>query len=362
MSSFLTSAVRRVIPGRNRHTHSPADARPRRRSVLIVTAIAVLSLAAPGPAQSAPSDPVDPPVPSAGCAAAPPQAGVEPVLFASRGVSGVYLRDVPADADRPLPVVLDLHGYLEPVFIQHTSTEFGAYGRAHGFITVTPQLLRPGLPRWDFDQGSADIGYLGDLLTQVESTLCVDTRRIYATGLSMGGFTTSSLGCQFADRIAAIAPVAGLSDFAWCAPARPIPVIALHGTADPIVAYEGGTGPNARLLPSPDGSGSADPRHQRPDVEGPGPQSIPQNAAAWAHRNGCGAEATEQRIADDVVRTFYPCPAGAEVELWSILGGGHIWFGTRSEIFPGALVGNDTDSISATTLIWDFFRTHPMQA
>ncbi|MGW0007140.1 alpha/beta hydrolase family esterase [Nocardia grenadensis] len=106
------------------------------------------------------------------------------------------------------------------------------------------------MPRWDFGPGSADIGYLADLLTEVESTLCVDTRRIYATGLSMGGFTTSSLGCQVADRLAAIAPVAGLTDFDWCTPARPVPVIDLHGTADPIVAYEGGTGPNARLLPS----------------------------------------------------------------------------------------------------------------
>ncbi|WP_433492900.1 alpha/beta hydrolase family esterase [Nocardia grenadensis] len=141
------------------------------------------------------------------------------------------------------------------------STEFGAYGRTHGFVTLTPQLLRPGVPRWDFGPGLADIGYLADLLTEVESTLCVDTRRIYATGLSMGGFTTSSLGCQLADRLAAITPVAELTEFDWCTPARPVPVITLHGTADPIVAYEGGTGPNARLLPSPDGSGSADPAH-----------------------------------------------------------------------------------------------------
>lgn len=318
-----------------------------------------MMISAAAPAAAAPAEAA--PVPSAGCEAPHPAAGPEPILFTARGLSGVYLRDVPADANGPLPVVLDLHGYLEPVFIQHTSTEFGSYGRAHGFITVTPQLLRPGLPRWDFDRGSADIDYLADLLTEVESTLCVDTRRIYATGLSMGGFTTSSLGCQLADRLAAIAPVAGLSDFAWCAPARPIPVIAFHGTADPIVAYDGGTGPNARLLPSPDGSGSADPQHDRPDVEGPGPQSVTDNAAAWARRNGCSTEPVEQPIADDVVLAAYPCPAGAEVQLWTVLGGGHIWFGTRSEIFPAPLVGSDTDSISATTIIWDFFRAHPMR-
>ncbi|MGW0177840.1 alpha/beta hydrolase family esterase [Nocardia sp. NPDC003345] len=330
-----------------------------RRAVFVVIAL-VLMAAAAAPAPAAPSTVA--PVPSAGCATPRPAPGPEPALFTARGLTGIYLRDIPADTNRPLPVVLDLHGYLEPVFIQHAGTGLGDYGRAQGFITITPQLLRPGLPRWDFDRGSADIGYLADLLTEMESTLCVDTRRIYATGLSMGGFTTSSLGCQLADRLAAIAPVAGLSDFAWCEPARPVPVIAFHGTADPIVAYEGGTGPNARLLPSPDGSGSADPQHDRPDVEGPGPQSISDNAAAWARRNGCTTEPAEQRIAGDIVLATYPCPEGAEVQLWKVLGGGHIWFGTPSEIFPAALVGSDTDSISATTIIWDFFRAHPIRS
>lgn len=355
MNSNLATAVRRWL-------NRSSGPRPGPRSALTVAAIAVITMGgAVGPVSAAPADPA--PRPSAGCSAPQPPPGTAPLSFSSRGLTGVYGRDIPEGADGPpLPVVLDLHGYLEPVFAHYTSTEFAGYGRTHGFVTVTPQLLRPGLPRWDFGHGSADIGYLGDLLTEVESTLCVDTRRIYATGLSMGGFTTSSLGCQLADRIAAIAPVAGLSDFAWCDPARPVPVIALHGTADPIVAYEGGTGPNARLLPSPDGTGSADPGHQGPDVEGPGPQSIPDNAAAWARRNGCGTEPTRQQVTSDVVLSAYPCPAGAEVQLWSVLGGGHLWFGTPSEIFPEALVGDDTDSISATALVWDFFRSHPMRS
>ncbi len=328
------------------------------RAVPAVFAVVVSLGLMASPAHAGPATPA--PLPSAGCSVPQPRPGTEAVLFGSRGISGVYGRDVPAGTDRPLPVVLDLHGYLEPAFIQYTSTELGAYGRSHGFVTITPQLLRPGLPRWDFGSGSADIGYLADLLTEVESTLCVDTRRIYATGLSMGGFTTSSLGCQLADRIAAIAPVAGLADFAWCTPARPMPVIALHGTADPIVAYEGGTGPNARLLPSPDGSGSADPAHRAPEVEGPGPHSVPENAAAWARRNGCASEPVERQVTGDVILSAYPCPAGAEVQLWSVIGGGHLWFGTPSVIFPVALVGSDTESISATTLIWDFFRAHAL--
>ncbi len=95
-------------------------------------------------------------------------------------------------------------------------------------------------------------------------------------------------------------------------------------------------------------------------MEGLGPHSIPESAAAWARRNGCAAEPVEQQVTGDVVLSAYPCPAGAEVQLWSVIGGGHLWFGTPSEIFPAALAGTDTESISATALIWDFFRAHPL--
>jgi polyhydroxybutyrate depolymerase len=85
-----------------------------------------------------------------------------------------------------------------------------------------------------------DITYLGNLLTHVEGSLCVDERRVFVTGLSMGSFTTSAIACEMAGRIAAVAPVAGLQAFPWCKPARAVPVVAFQGTADPYVSYIGG--------------------------------------------------------------------------------------------------------------------------
>jgi polyhydroxybutyrate depolymerase len=100
---------------------------------------------------------------------------------------------------------------------------------------------------------------------------------------------------------------------------------------------------------------TASPAHAEPATPAPLP-----SAGCTAPQPRPGTEAVLQQVTGDVILSAYPCPAGAEVQLWSVIGGGHLWFGTPSEIFPVALVGADTQSISATTLIWDFFRAHAL--
>jgi polyhydroxybutyrate depolymerase len=295
-------------------------------------------------------------VASAGCRAQPTPPGEATLPFSAAGRAGSYIRDVPAAAPgTPLPVVFDLHGYLEPATTEHRSTGLSRFGDRHGFVTITPEIAESGLPRWDFNKGSADVAFLGDLLTGVESTLCVDERRVFVTGISMGAITSSSLACQLADRVAAVAPVAGLQNFSWCRPARPVPVVSFHGTADPFIAYTGGDGPIGRLLPAPDGSPV---RH--PGDGGPSSSSIPDQVAAWAARNGCAAQPTPRRVAADVTLLSYPCPAGDEVEFYSIAGGGHTWPGADFGVNPVPLLGATTMSIDANRIMWDFFRTHPL--
>lgn len=297
-----------------------------------------------------------PPLASAGCHNRPVPPGEATLPFAAAGRSGTYIQDVPTAAPgTALPVVFDLHGYMESAALEHEGTGLSGYGDRHGFVTITPEITESGLPRWDDTRGSADVAYLGDLITRVESTLCVDQRRVFVAGLSMGAFTTSSVACQLADRVAAVAPVAGLQAFGWCAPARPVPVVAFHGTGDPFVAYTGGDGPVGRLLPAPDGS-----LQRHPGDGGPLPRSIPDQVTAWAARNGCGIDPTSTPVAADVTLIRYPCPAGDEVEFYSIAGGGHTWPGSTSPVYPAPLVGKTTHSIDANTVMWDFFRAHPL--
>ncbi len=315
---------------------------------LAAIATAVTTLA--GTAAIAAADPIPSPAAasSPGCAVAAPQPGESTQAFAADGKSGTYIRDVPRGIVGPAPVVLDLHGYLEPAWIQQNESGLGAFGDDHGFVTITPEIDESGLPRWDYGPGSADVAYLSALITRVESTQCVDERRIYVTGLSMGAFTTSSIACELADRVAAVAPVSGVRDYAWCRPSRPVPVVTFHGTGDPILAYNGGEGPVGQLLP----------KSGLPDA---GDTPVPDRVAAWAKRNGCGAQAVSRHISTDVTLSSYPCPAGADVEFYSIVGGGHTWPGSASALFPTAFVGATTHTISADRIMWDFFRAHPLE-
>ena len=298
---------------------------------------------------------------SAGCGATPAVAAGEQQIDLSGTDGRYYLRHVPPahDGTTPTPLVLDLHGYSEGAAVHEQLSAMGPYGDTAGFVTITPQGSGP-VPRWDETLGSDDLTFLGHVLDDAEQTLCIDQNRVYVTGLSNGAFMTSAMACQFADRVAAAAPVAGIRDIDGCNPSRPVPVIAFHGTADGFVDYQGGLGQAALDLPAPDGSGRTLRDMGTIDGSTQGP-SIPDITAAWASRNGCGTAPTEQKIASDVTLLSFPCPAGDEVELYRIEGGGHTWPGSEFAQKIESVVGHTTTSVSANELIWTFFQQHPLQ-
>jgi polyhydroxybutyrate depolymerase len=300
--------------------------------------------------------------PSPGCTAATKVApGDLKVNTTSSRTARYYFRHVPPSytGTTPVPLVIDLHGYSEGATIHTVLSGLGPFGDGPGFITLTPQGSGTKIPLWNTDLKSADVRYIGDLLDEAEKTLCVDQRRIYSTGLSNGAFMTSAIACAYSDRIAAVAPVAGIRDIAGCKFTRPVPVIAFHGTADPFVAYTGGLGPKALELPTPDGkstlgkSGIA-----KGATKGP---SIPTITADWAKRNGCGTKPAEQQITNDVTRLSFPCPAGAEVVLERVTAGGHSWPGSPASVAIGSYVGKTTMTISANSIMWEFFEAHPLR-
>jgi polyhydroxybutyrate depolymerase len=311
-----------------------------------LTSVAATSVAAqPNPAATA--------LPSPGCGTPATASGQSTQQFSTPDAAGVYLQSVPAaaGAGRPLPLVLDLHGYLEPPSLETAYSGIADYGDTHGFVTVTPQTGRSPLPIWDIagaTGATADMKYLSDLITHLESTLCLDQRRVYAAGLSQGGITAMAMACQLSDRVAAVAAVSGLETFPWCHPSRAVPVIAFHGTADPFLAYRGGLGTTTRTAFASVLSQTLPP--------------IPDNAATWARYNGCRPEPTDRRISADVTLRTFECPPEGQVELYTILGGGHTWPGVRPFVATTAapVVGHTTESISATAIIWDFFRAHAL--
>ncbi|MEV7678393.1 ferulic acid esterase [Streptomyces sp. NPDC088341] len=184
--------------------------------------------------------------------------------------------------------------------------------------------------------GVDDVKFTEDLLDRLEATLCVDERRVYATGKSNGaGFVGTLLACRAADRIAAIAPVAAAlyPTGEECEPSRPVPVIEFHGTGDATIPYAGDAD---RGLPA-----------------------IQDWVAGWADRNGCRSRARDQVIKPDItVSHWRGCDRGAEVRHVAVTDGGHTWPG--AEIYSGG--GYTTQTIEAHEVLWKFlrqFRTPP---
>ncbi len=286
------------------------------------------------------------PVPSTGCAL-PASASVDQLRqdITVDGSARWYLLTTPSTSrGTPLPVVIDLHGLSESATLEAITTQFDTTAQADGFIAVFPQGT--GNPAgWDIEPGTSahpnrDVDFMSAILDKLETHLCVDTSRIYATGLSDGALFTSLLACTMADRLAAFAPVAGVAMPVPCNPGHPVSIVAFHGTADPILPFNGGT-PGTTPPPI--------------DLHGTG---YPANVQAWADKDGCGPMSTDTQITTHVVLRTYRCPRGVAVEFYIVLGGGHAWPGSRFSATTGAT----TFEINATDLIWKFFRQHHLTA
>ncbi len=308
------------------------------------------------------------PVRSSGCSVSPAvPAGQSEVHLDFDGQDRWYLQHVPPahDGTNPMPVVIDLHGYSEGATLHTQVSGLGAYGDTHGFITISPQ--GQGTPaHWNANMGTDDVALVGKILDDVEAGLCVDTDRVYVTGYSNGAFLTSVLACTYSDRIAAVAPVAGIRDVPGCTFDRPVPVVAFHGTDDTFVVFNGGVGEGAKSLPAPDGSGKTMAELGNTSAESseivPGSldQTVPDNLAAWAERNGCSGGPTESKVADDVTLVRFARRPDATPELYRVEAGGHTWPGSPAFTSIASVVGPTTMSIDATALMWEFFQSHPL--
>jgi polyhydroxybutyrate depolymerase len=187
----------------------------------------------------------------------------------------------------------------------------------------------PGVPLGDgspVPAGAADdIDYFATAITSLEQRYPVDPKRIYFSGFSGGGRMTSQVGCDLSTVVAAVAPVAGLRFPTPCSSARPVPVVAFHGTADSVNPYDGNGAPYWTY-------------------------SVPTAEQNWGAHNECGVTPTVTPVTTGVDLTAYTgCSAGADVELYVTTGADHVW--------PGA---SSTDAIHATDLMWAFFNAHPL--
>jgi polyhydroxybutyrate depolymerase len=233
-----------------------------------------------------------------------------------------------------VPLVLNFHGLGSRATEQILYTGMNTKADEEGFITVHPDGT--GITR-SWNGGSCcgvaasddvdDVGFARAIVEYVSARHCIDPRRIYATGMSNGGFMAHRLGCEAADVFAAVSGVTGhlLLPDADCNPGRPVPVLHVHGTADTVVPYEGGG-----------------------FVAFPPVEAV---MAEWAARNGCADEPVEIAIHGPVRCVAWPdCDGAVETILCTEQDGGHTW--------PGSFHG--TQAWSATDGLWAFFERHAL--
>lgn len=263
----------------------------------------------------------------------------------SSGMRRTYLLHVPANLDlsKLVPLVISLHGFAEWPAHQIQISGWNDLADKQGFLVVYPSGT--GFPkRWKAGgqpAGAADkwqdVTFISDLIDELQKQYNIDPARIYANGLSNGGGMAYLLGCTLSDRIAAVGSVAGAFVFPLeeCQPARPVPMIAFHGTADPIVPYLGGPTRDF-IFPS-----------------------IPQWMAARAQINGCNAAPTQLPASGEASGVRYSgCLQEADVVFYSIQDGGHSWPG--GEPLPEWIVGHTSKDILATRTMWEFFQQYSL--
>lgn len=281
-------------------------------------------------------------------------------LVAHGGSERRYLVHKPAgwDGHRPLPVVLAFHGGGGRAEMQRTQSGLNAKSDRHRFLVVYPDGTGPtvrklgqgkvGVLTWNaglccgsaVENGVDDVGFVRTLLDDLPRHFAIDASRIYATGMSNGSMMAHRVGVELADRIAAIAPVAGaiMIEDLGIRPSRPVPILYFHGRKDPSAKFEGGPGQRYKTV------------HR----------SVPETINWWIQTNGCNATpvAVEDH-GDYVLRRFEPPPEqpGAPVNFVLLPEGGHTWPG-GVDVTAGMGTGALIETVDASEMMWHFFARH----
>lgn len=271
-----------------------------------------------------------------------------------QGQSRRYLVHVPPALEKTKrwPVVLAFHGAgLTPEWMVGFS---GLNEKAdrENFAVVYPAALGPAGLALTWNAGNCcgeamtknvdDVAFVRALLDDLLKAFPIDPQRVFATGMSNGALFCYRLASELADRIAAVAAVAGPMGTETCKPSRPVPLLHIHGTEDEFAPFAGGKGPKTALETKF--------------------YPVEHGIKAWVKANGCPGKPVVTQIPDaagdglKVTRSVYgPGKEGAEVVLYVVHGGGHTWPGRPGD----ATLGKSTTNISANEILWEFFKKHP---
>lgn len=225
------------------------------------------------------------------------------------------------DGSTAMPLLVLLHSYSITGSFADSAFGFRPVAEERGFILAVPEgtIDSMGSPYWnstlgccDFDKsGVDDSGYLRRVIEDIQARWNVDARRIFTIGVSNGGFMGHRMACDHADLVSGIVSIAGAThlDPSLCRPSQGVHIVNIHGTADTIIRFDGGS------------------------FTGPHPGAV-ETVQRWVDLNRCGPSEVGDMVDADaltpgaetrVTRYVEGCRPGGTVEFWEMLDASHFF-------------------------------------
>ena len=235
------------------------------------------------------------------------------------GVARSYVVYIPKNyaGTSPVPLTMVIHGAHNTPALAESWSQMDPIAEQNGFIIIYPA----GLDCWNVGgtilngctAAADDVGFLNNVITEVESHACIDTKRVYVTGISNGSMMAQYMGCHFANIFAA---AGGVAAGGGCSPSRPLPIFYVLGTADELVGWDNGA-----------------------------------NALNWAKRDNCNTTApvTVYDQGGNTCIVYQGCSAGVEVEFCAVTGMPHCW---PDNCYQGS---SGYTPFKVSPLMWQFF-------
>ncbi|CAO5229054.1 PHB depolymerase family esterase [Frankia sp. AgKG'84/4] len=292
-------------------------------------------------AVSATPAPTVPPPPTSGCVTGRTlPAGISTRTLQVAGAERSYVLAVPAGATggHALPLIVTFHDLDQSTDDLEGYTRLADQATRAGFALAAPVGARS---RWNFPRSPAvgpdDVLFTGLLLNELTGRMCLDQRRIFATGYGDGANMVLTTLCALPDRFAAAVTVASSVLPVSCA--RPTTsLLEIHGTADAIAPIDGGGPPR----PAPFAAFAAQPAADR--------------LARYASALGCSGATQMARDTAAWARTVWPgCPNGRDVGLLAMAGAGHTWPGAAAR----PALGPTSDAFNTSGVVLIYFGYTP---